>query len=253
MNKEKKTKESIESQTRQKRGYTKEFLNLLNSVKAHRPRTVIQHILKHGFITSQELKDIYDYNHPPRAIRDVREHGIPLLTYRIKGNDGRTIAAYKFDNPDKAKSTLSKSAGRTVISKVLKQALIDKYGSKCFIYFETMDESLLQVDHRVPYEIDGEQNEQATELYMLLSPSANRAKSWICEHCTNWTRKDRAFCVKCFWTYPENYEHIAGKPHRIISIVFTGDEIEDYKRLIEISGLEKAQETIKSLIRKHLR
>ena len=135
--------------------YPKEFLELLNSVSAKRPRTVIQHILEHGFITSQELKDVYGYNHPPRAARDVREHGIPLVTYRTEGTDGRSIAAYKFGNPDEAINILSKSEGRTVLSKALKQALIEKYGSKCFVYFEPMNESELQVDHRIPYEIGG--------------------------------------------------------------------------------------------------
>ncbi|MCL1875760.1 MAG: hypothetical protein FWF87_05825 [Synergistaceae bacterium] len=232
--------------------YPKEFLDLLNSVEAKRPRTVIQHILKHGFITSQELKDIYGYNHPPRAVRDVREHGIPLVTYRIDGTDGRSIAAYKFGVINEAKSILSKSAGRTVLSKTLKQALIEKYGSKCFVYFEPMNESLLQVDHRVPYEICGEQNEQNIELYMLLSPSANRAKSWTCEHCENWDLKDFAFCVKCFWAYPESYEHIAGKQQRIISIIFTGNEIEDFTKLIAISGMEEAQKLIKNLLHDYL-
>jgi len=170
--------------------YTKDFLDLLNSVEAKRPRTVIQHILRHGFITSQELKDTYGYNHPPRAVRDVREYGIPLVTYRIEGSDGRSIAAYKFGNPDEVKNTLSKTAGRTVLSKALKQALLEEYGSKCFIYFEPMDENLLQVDHRTPYEIGGEQDERNLEQFMLLSPSANRAKSWTCEHCENWERKD---------------------------------------------------------------
>jgi hypothetical protein len=233
--------------------YPKDFLDLLNSVEAKRPRTVIQHILQHGFITSQELKDIYGYNHPPRAVRDVREHGIPIVTYRTEGADGRKIAAYKFGNPDDVRSFPAKSAGRTVLSKTLKQALIEKYGSKCFVYFEPMDESLLQVDHRVPYEIAGEQDEQNLELYMLLSPSANRAKSWTCEHCKNWEGKDPAFCVKCFWAYPENYEHIAGKQQRIISIVFTGDEIKDYQRLIETSGIEEAQKIIKGLVRDYLK
>jgi len=232
--------------------YPKEFLDLLNSVEAKRPRTVIQHILKHGFITSQELKDTYGYNHPPRAIRDVREYGIPLITYRIEGTDGRSIAAYKFGATDEAKNVLSKTAGRTVLSKALKQALIEKYGSKCFVYFEPMDESMLQVDHRIPYEICGEQNEQNLELFMLLSPSANRAKSWTCEHCENWERKDPALCAKCFWAYPENYEHIAGKQQRIISIIFTGDEIEDFKKLIAISGIEEAQRLIKNLVHDYL-
>lgn len=123
--------------------YSKEFLDLLESVTAKRPRTVIQHILQHGYITSQELKDLYGYNHPPRAIRDVREYGIPLVTYRVTGIDGRKIAAYKFGNPEDAKNTLSKAAGRTVLSKAFKQALIEKYGAKCFIYLEEMDEAKL--------------------------------------------------------------------------------------------------------------
>lgn len=61
--------------------YSEDFIKLLESVTAKRPYTVIQHILKHGYITSQELKELYGYHHPPRAIRDVREYGIPLITY----------------------------------------------------------------------------------------------------------------------------------------------------------------------------
>lgn len=233
--------------------YPKEFLDLLESVTAKRPRTVIQHILEHGFITSEELKNTYGYNHPPRAVRDVREYGIPLVTYRVTGTDGRRIAAYKFGDPADAKNSLSKSAGRTVLSKALKQALIEKYGSKCFVYLETMDESVLQVDHRIPYEIGGEHDEKDIDYYMLLSPSANRAKSWTCEHCENWERKDSSFCLHCFWAHPENYEHVAGKYEKVVSVVFTGDEIEDYRKLVAISGEEKAQELIKQLIHEYLK
>ena len=233
--------------------YPKDFLELLNSVSAKRPRTVIQHILKHGYITSEDLKDTYGYNHPPRAVRDVREYGIPLITYRVTGSDGRSIAAYRFGNPADVKNPLSKSAGRSVLSKALKQALIEKYGSKCFVYLETMDESVLQVDHRIPYEIGGEHDENDIDYYMLLSPSANRAKSWTCEHCENWERKDSSFCLRCFWAHPEKYDHIAGKYERIVSVVFTGNEIEDYYKLIELSGEEKAQDVIKQLIHEHLK
>ena len=235
-----------------KRKYPKAFLDLLDTVEAKRPCTVISHILAHGFITSQDLKDLYGYNHPPRAIRDVRERGIPIVTYRIEGTDGRSIAAYKFGDPNDITNTISKVAGRTVLSKALKKALVEKYGSKCFVYFEPMEEDIIQVDHRVPYEISGEQDERNIDMYMLLSPSANRAKSWTCEHCENWSRKDSNFCVKCFWAYPEDYEHIAGKQQRIISIIFTGDEIEDYNRLIEISGIEEAQRILKDMIHEYL-
>jgi len=233
--------------------YPKEFLDLLQSVKAKRPQTVIKHILEHGFITSEELKNTYGYNHPPRAVRDVREHGIPIITYRVTGSDGRNIAAYKFGDPTDIQNNLSKAAGRTVLSKALKQALIDKYGSKCFIYLETMDKEVLQVDHRIPYEIGGEHDEKDIDYYMLLSPSANRAKSWTCEHCGNWQKKDSSFCLRCFWAYPENYDHIAGKFEKIISLVFTDDEIDDYYKLIELSGEKTAQEVIKKIIHEHLK
>ncbi|MBQ1437871.1 MAG: hypothetical protein IIZ07_08070 [Ruminococcus sp.] len=232
--------------------YPKEFLELLQSVTAKRPRTVIQHILEHGFITSEELKNIYGYNHPPRAVRDVREYGIPVVTYRVTGKDGRSIAAYRFGDPSQAKNILSKATGRTVLSKALKQALIDKYGSKCFIYLDTVDESVLQVDHRIPYEIGGEHSEEDTDYFMLLSPSANRTKSWTCQHCENWERKDSDFCLRCFWAYPESYEHVAGKYEKIISLVFSGNEIEDYRKLIELSVEENAQKLIKRIIHEHL-
>ncbi len=48
--------------------YPKEFLELLHSVTAKRPKTVIDHILQYGFITTEQLKDIYGYSHPPSMI-----------------------------------------------------------------------------------------------------------------------------------------------------------------------------------------
>lgn len=61
------------------------FIDLCQSVTAKRPKTVINHILEYGFITTEELKVRYGYNHPPRAVRDVREHGIAIETFRVDG------------------------------------------------------------------------------------------------------------------------------------------------------------------------
>lgn len=163
-------------------------LNKLNAIKDKRPSTVIKHIIEHGYITTEELTNNYGYEHAPRAARDVKERGINLKTYRVKSSDGRTIAAYKFGNPIFLDHKVSKVSGRTALSKALKKALIDKYGAVCFVYLQPMEERLLQIDHRVPYEIGGEQ-EDNVDCYMLLSPSANRAKSWTCEHCPNWKQK----------------------------------------------------------------
>lgn len=225
------------------------FLEKIAAIERKRPRTVIQHILKHGHVTTEELQAM-GYEHAPRAARDVRELGIPLETFSVKSSSGKSIAAYRFGNIASAKGELNKLAGRTVLSKALKKALVEKYGAKCFIYSQPMEERLLQVDHRVPYEIGGEGDAADIDCYMLLSPSANRAKSWTCEHCPNWKQKDANFCVECFWAHPEGYTHIAGKEQRQIIITFTGDEIEDYNRLIALVGVDKAEDTIKEMVSK---
>lgn len=78
--------------------YPKAFLDRLNAVTAKRPRTVIQHILQYGFVTTEELKNL-GYEHAPRAARDVRELGIPLETFWTKDSNGRRIGAYRFGDP----------------------------------------------------------------------------------------------------------------------------------------------------------
>lgn len=45
---------------------------------------------------------------------------------------------------------------------------------------------------------------------------------------------------------------MAGKEQRQIVITFTGDEIEDYNRLIALVGLDKAEATIKKMIAKYV-
>ncbi len=233
--------------------YPKEIIERLKSITDKRPATVIRHILKHGHITSEELENLYGYKHPPRAVRDVRERGINVETYRVKSSDGRNIAAYRFGTPVFIEDKISKTAGRTTLSQSLKKALIDKYGSRCFVYHQYMEERLLQIDHRIPYEISGEQNENDIECYMLLSPSANRAKSWTCEHCPNWVTKDTDFCTHCFWAHPESYSHIAGKEQRVIVVTFTENEIDNYNHLIELVGEGNAEKTIKELIQKYIK
>ncbi|MFA5848036.1 MAG: helix-turn-helix domain-containing protein [Thermodesulfovibrionales bacterium] len=236
--------------------YPKEFLGLCKSVTAKRPKTVIDHILKHGQITTEELKEKYGYNHPPRAVRDVREHGIPIETFRVTGSDGRKIAAYRFG--DVSKKRFKKLSGRTGLSKKIKEYLIEKYSCQCFIYLEGMDESELQIDHRVPYEIggDGESIELNPDDFMLLSGSANRAKSWSCEHCENWqTLKKKEICLSCYWAYPENYAHVAMRQVRRVDLIWQNKEVEQYERLksdAKVSG-RTIPEFIKEIIEKALK
>ena len=131
-----------------------EFLELLGRVTARRPRTVIEHIIEHGYVTTEELRDLYGYNHPPRGARDVREQGIPLITFRVVGSDGRRIAAYRFGDPSEQRS--AQLTGRTAFSSRIKDALIQTFGTRCNIYLEAFPERELQIDHRIPFEIVGD-------------------------------------------------------------------------------------------------
>jgi len=230
--------------------YSKEFLDLLKSITAKRAKTVIDHILANGFITTEDLKEKYGYNHPPRAVRDVREYNIPIEMYRVEGSDGRKIAAYKFG--DYNKISIKKFSGRTALSKKIKEALILQYGSKCFIYNEYMDQKDLQIDHRVPYEVSGaNEGDQNPNNFMLLSASANRAKSWSCENCLNWgNKKDVKVCLTCYWANPENYDHIAQRQIRRVDIIWQGDKTSVYDILKKQAknANKEIQEIIKEIL-----
>ena len=210
--------------------YPEEFINYCKSITAKRARTVIDHLLKCGTVTTEQLKDLYGYEHPPRAIRDVKEFGIGLEKTFVSGQTGRKIAQYRFAEPSKQK--LRRMDGRTGLSKAIKDTLVKKYGCRCFIYLEECNYHDLQIDHRIPYEIAGDIHEQSPDDFMLLSGSANRVKSWSCEHCENWNnQKDKSVCLSCYWAYPERYEHVAMRQVRRVDLMWQGEEVADYDRL----------------------
>lgn len=232
-----------------------DFVEKCKAVTAKRPRTVIDHILEHGYITTEELKEKYGYNHPPRAARDVKEQGIPLEMFRVVGRDGRKIGAYRFGDP--AKARFSKLSGRTAFAKKLKAKLIEMYGRRCAIYLEEFDDRSLQIDHRIPFEVAGDDAASMDDpkAYMLLCGSANRAKSWSCEHCLNWREmRNPEICRRCYWAFPEDYDHVAMRQARRVDIMWTGEEVSVYdrlkKRTIELQ--KDIPDYIKEIIEKHI-
>lgn len=231
----------------------KEFKELLDSITNKRARVVIDHILKFGQITTEELEKDYGYNHPPRAARDVREAGIPLKTIRVKSTDGRTIAAYKFGDFDKVR--LDRAKGRVNWPKDFKNELITKYGTKCLISGAELAARALQIDHRIPYQIAGDDSEVKklnVDDYMLLSGTSNRAKSWSCEHCENWKVKhDLNVCRSCYWAFPENYSHVAMNQSRRLDLTWQKDEAKEYDDLKGESDKlgEPLPEYVKNILR----
>ena len=222
-------------------------LEYLESITAKRAKTVIRHILDHGSITTKELADQYGYKHAPRAVRDVRELGIPIVTERVN-IDGQSIARYRFGDFSEMGS-LSKSKGRQRISDALKSKLIERYGAFDYIYLVSADVGELQVDHRIPYEIAGECDIDDINQYMLLTASSNRLKSHACENCSNWLERDVEKCKRCFWAFPEDYDHVACREERILILeLTTGAAIEKWDAMRQMLGETEARNRIEDAI-----
>lgn len=223
------------------------ILAYAEKVEAKRAKTVIDHIIKHGSVSTEELKDLYGYNHPPRAARDVREQGIPLNTIKVVGKDGRKIGAYIFGNPDEIEQ--NKLGGRVTFSKAFKEQLVNLYGQRCALTLETYEPKYLQIDHRIPYEIAGDnyELERSLDEFMLLCASAQRQKSWECENCQNLLQsRNIDVCSTCYWAYPEKYTHVACRSEKRIDLVFKNDEVEKVEKIIE--SARKKGLTLKDLI-----
>ena len=202
--------------------------------KNKRAIAVLKALLDKGQITTDDLNDL-GYNHPPRAVGDVRDLGIPVVTGSTTSErTGRRMAVYTFGDPKDIQE--GRIGGRSALPKKFKTALISRYGSIDCITGATLDERVLQIDHRIPYRIAGDAglSDHDVESYMLLDASSQRAKSWSCEHCKNLLKlRDEEICRGCFWAFPEDYSHIAMEDIRRVDLVFQGAEVEIYDKLAE--------------------
>lgn len=210
-----------------------------------RPRTVIRHILEHGFITTETLTETYGYEHPPRAIRDVKDLGIPLKKTSVKNAAGRTIASYSFSTNEE----LVRLGGRVPFPHGFKEK-ISKI-ERCWLCGTRLKMRYLQVDHRVPFSISGDVNDMEPSHFMLLCGSCNRSKSWSCEHCPNWKDKDADVCKTCYWANPESHAHVATVNTRRLDVTWQGDEVPHYDRIVQ--GAKKAKQNVPDYIKGRLR
>ena len=232
----------------------KETLEFLHSITNKRAKIVIDHILENGFITTEQLEKDYGYSHPPRAARDVREAGIPLETSRVKSSDGRWIAAYRFG--DLSAIRKGRKHGRQSFPQKLKKELFQEQAGKCAICNGSFELRYFQIDHRVPYEINGDVQEDIEngQQYMLVCGSCNRAKSWSCEHCPNWTNeKSPELCQTCYWANPDNYMHIALEEIRRLDILWVGEnDVQIYEKIKKMAKGKKTPmpEYVKEIISK---
>jgi DNA-binding transcriptional regulator/RsmH inhibitor MraZ len=224
---------------------SKELLNRIKAVSNKRARFVLDSIVKNGMVTTEEINHA-GYEHPPRAVRDARELGFAIQTIKVKHTNGRSIAAYVFQ--ESAGIDLKKS-GRIAIPKKQRDEIIAAAGRRCQICGASTN---LQVDHRIPYEVAGESQAKQANPYLVLCGSCNRKKSWSCEHCPNWLRdKNFGVCSTCYWAEPQKYDHIGTERERRADIVWMGDEVQNYERIRLESKrkLRTVPEHIKEILR----
>jgi hypothetical protein len=151
----------------------------------------------------------------------------------------------------------ARAGGRKSFSKAFKSRLYARAEGKCGICSTIAEDRYLQIDHRVPYEISGDDDDFEHNIadYMPLCGSCNRAKLWSCEHCPNWHQKTVDTCTRRYWAYPEDYDHLALKPVRRADVEWKQKEVQDYEKLRELAGESRlsVSEYIKRLIARMLR
>lgn len=193
-----------------------ELRTYIESIEAKRPKTMLTHILKYGSITTKELDELYGYQHAPRAARDVEDLGIRLIRTRVTV-DGRSMTKYTLAND----TVIGEGKrGRRRFPKKLKTTLLERDGEQCRLCRGAFPGNILQIDHRVPYEVSGDiVGTLQPEDFMLVCSSCNRAKSWACEHCESWQAlKDTMICRTCMFASPDLYEHIAMSQRRQLTL-----------------------------------
>lgn len=231
-----------------------DFRAKFKAVTAKRAKTVIDHILKHGFVTTEDLSTKYGYDHPPRAARDVREQGIPLETFKVTATNGRKIAAYRFGDPAKVKA--GREGGRTVWPKDFKELLMAADGCRCGVCSTRYEARYLQIDHRIPYEVGGDPSGDLDPSdFMLVCGSCNRAKSWSCEHCANWKdTHDTEVCQTCYWASPTQYVHVALRLIRRLDVTWTESEVPHFEKLRQLArrAQQELPEFVKAVLRRSI-
>lgn len=207
-----------------------EMRERIYKLRNKRARRLLELILEHGEVTTEQLSEDFGYQHPPRAKKDAIDLGFPVVARTVSSRDGtRRISAYSLATNA---TFLEGRGGRRLIPKALRDRLLAAAGGRCASCGARFPDRSLQVDHRIPYEIGGETAVARVGDFQVLCASCNRAKSWTCEtECPNWVERDPSVCVTCMWGSPKNYEHIATQPRRQVVLTWDGEETDGYERL----------------------
>jgi hypothetical protein len=95
--------------------FPKVIVEKAKRISGKRARVIVDHLLKHGTITTEDLRN-HGYTDPVRAIREVRDQGLPLEMFWTRDSAGRKIGGYRFGEVAAIRSL---GAGGTVKFKCL--------------------------------------------------------------------------------------------------------------------------------------
>lgn len=207
-----------------------------------RPLRVLFECSANDGISTEELTRKYGYNQPPRAARDLKELGFDVRKKPGVTADGRRMVIYYIENFDVAGATV----GRSAFTKREKSALLARDGERCFYCRGSFRPSELQIDHRVPFEVAGNQLHKCLGIgaLVLACCTCNRSKSWSCEGCKNFKTKSLDVCSTCYWNEPDSYEHVAERAVVRINVVFSEGEIGYTRfRLMDRDAIRKRLES----------
>jgi len=197
-----------------------------------RVSTLLREILQHGFVTTERLQSL-GLSEPRRARQDAVDRGFPIRSETVTLDNGRRIASYSLAT---AADIIESRKGRRAIPKAFRNVLLAHYECKDAITGAKLPPRVLTIDHRVPFQIAGDNGlaERDASAFMLLDGSSQRSKSWSCEQCRNFREiKDPNICGGCFWAHPDHYDHIAMQQTRRTDILWQGDDVPLHDRLRE--------------------
>ncbi len=199
----------------------------ISRVTNQRARRLLELIVEHGEVTTEELAEQYGYHQPPRAKMDAMNLGFPIVSRRVRSKDGtRSIAAYSLDLDA---TFVDGRTGRKRIPKAFRDELLKLAGGRCAHCGGAFPDRALQVEHRIPHEIAGEVDQFRLADFQMFCGPCNRSKSWTCEReCPNWTKRSAAVCATCMWASPEGYEHIAMRQRRQVTLTWDGADVETF-------------------------
>ena len=140
-------------------------------------KVFIKHIIDNGKILSHTLSNEYGVKQAYKVAKEAKNEGFPLISYKVKSEDGRYIQAYKFPEKDESNNIKNGYIWKN-----------EKIGSiKTFI--ETIESLNLDKPSKYAYFFRG----HADYKKFKLEPSIYREKRWI----ENENKMFREVIIKC--------------------------------------------------------